>query len=138
VIGKLVDFLQHSDFAGVILTRAGQRGTFTLSEARVNAAIAPDALVACRWNNTPNEFGIVGEIATDIGRNAGQGSHGTLSSHDMNNLLIASGPDFRSGWTDETPSGNVDLAPTILLASWDESAAPDGWAGVARSAGRRS
>jgi arylsulfatase A-like enzyme len=114
VIGKLVDFLQHSDFAGVILTRAGQRGTFTLSEARVNAATAPDVLVACRWNNMPNEFGVVGEIATDIGRNAGQGSHGTLSSHDMNNLLIASGPDFRSGWTDETPSGNVDLAPTIL------------------------
>ena len=32
----------------------------------------------------------------------------------MNNTLIASGPDFRSGWSDETPSGNIDLAPTIL------------------------
>ena len=32
----------------------------------------------------------------------------------MNNTLIASGPDFRCGWSDETPSGNIDLAPTIL------------------------
>jgi arylsulfatase A-like enzyme len=32
----------------------------------------------------------------------------------MNNALVASGPDFRRGWTDATPSGNVDLAPTIL------------------------
>ena len=32
----------------------------------------------------------------------------------MNNTLIASGPDFRRGWTDEIPSGNIDVAPTIL------------------------
>jgi hypothetical protein len=32
----------------------------------------------------------------------------------MNNTLIASGPDFRCGWSDDTPSGNIDLAPTIL------------------------
>jgi arylsulfatase A-like enzyme len=32
----------------------------------------------------------------------------------MHNTLLASGPDFRPGWTDEAPSGNVDLAPTIL------------------------
>jgi arylsulfatase A-like enzyme len=32
----------------------------------------------------------------------------------MNNTLIASGPDFRRGWTDEVPSGNIDVAPTIL------------------------
>jgi len=27
---------------------------------------------------------------------------------------VASGPDFRRGWNDETPSGNIDIAPTIL------------------------
>jgi len=32
----------------------------------------------------------------------------------MNNTLIANGPDFRRGWTDETPSGNIDVTPTIL------------------------
>jgi hypothetical protein len=32
----------------------------------------------------------------------------------MHNTLIAAGPDFRKGWEDETPSGNIDLAPTVL------------------------
>jgi arylsulfatase A-like enzyme len=32
----------------------------------------------------------------------------------MHNTLVAAGPDFREGFIDETPSGNVDVAPTIL------------------------
>ena len=32
----------------------------------------------------------------------------------MHNTLIAAGPDFRHGYVDDLPSGNVDLAPTIL------------------------
>jgi arylsulfatase A-like enzyme len=32
----------------------------------------------------------------------------------MHNILIATGPDFRRGETDDVASGNVDLAPTIL------------------------
>jgi arylsulfatase A-like enzyme len=32
----------------------------------------------------------------------------------MHNTLIAAGPDIKRGETDDLPSGNVDLAPTIL------------------------
>jgi arylsulfatase A-like enzyme len=32
----------------------------------------------------------------------------------MHNTLIAAGPDLRHGYVDDLPSGNVDLAPTIL------------------------
>jgi arylsulfatase A-like enzyme len=32
----------------------------------------------------------------------------------MHNTLIAAGPDFRRGYVDDLPSGNVDLSPTIL------------------------
>ena len=114
VIGKLIDFLQRSDFAGVILTRRAHEGTFTFEQARVDAPTASDVIVACRWNDQPNEFGIV---RTDRVRHRPEcrpGQHSTLSPHDMNNTLIASGPDFRRGWTDEIPSGNIDVAPTIL------------------------
>jgi arylsulfatase A-like enzyme len=114
VIRKLVHFLQRSDFAGVILTRSRQEGTFTLAQAQIDTPTAPDVMTACRWNDRPNKFGVAGQIASDIGRNLGQGTHSTLSPHDMNNTLIASGPDFRRGWTDKTPSGNIDVAPTIL------------------------
>jgi arylsulfatase A-like enzyme len=114
VIGKLIDFLQRSDFAGVILMRRAHEGTFTFEQAQVDAPTAPDVMIACRWNDQPNKFGVSGQIASDIGRNLGQGTHSTLSPHDMNNTSIASGPDFRRGWTDEIPSGNMDVAPTIL------------------------
>jgi arylsulfatase A-like enzyme len=40
--------------------------------------------------------------------------HVTLSRFDMHNTLIAAGPDFRPGTVDDLPSGNVDIAPTIL------------------------
>ena len=40
--------------------------------------------------------------------------HATLSPFDMHNTLIVAGPDFRRGTTDDWPTGNVDLAPTIL------------------------
>lgn len=114
VIRGLVDFLQRSDFAGVILTRNAQEGTFTLAQAQMDTPTAPDVITACRWNDQPNKFGVAGQIASDIGKNVGQGTHCTFSPHDMNNTLIASGPDFRRGWRDETPSGNIDVAPTIL------------------------
>ncbi len=114
VIDRLVEFLQRSDFAGVILTRNARAGTFTLEQAELNTSTAPDVVAACRWNNQPNKFGVAGQIASDIGRNVGEGTHSTFSPHDMNNTLIASGPDFRHGWTDQIPSGNIDVAPTIL------------------------
>jgi arylsulfatase A-like enzyme len=126
-IDKLIDFLQRSAFAGVILTRTAHQGAFTFAQAQVNSPSAPDVMIACRWNNRPNEFGAAGQMASDIGRSAGHGSHGTLSPHDMHNTLIASGPDFRRGWTDETPSGNIDLVPTILsLLGVKTSAGLDG------------
>jgi arylsulfatase A-like enzyme len=40
--------------------------------------------------------------------------HGTSSPYDIHNTLIAAGPDFREHATSEIPTGNVDLAPTLL------------------------
>ncbi|CAN5440629.1 alkaline phosphatase family protein [soil metagenome] len=113
-IEKLIDALQRSDFAGVILARVKHPGTFSLAEAQLDAPFAPDVIVALHWDDRPNEFGIAGRMTSDMGRTAGHGSHSTLSPHDLHNILIASGPDFRRGWESETPSGNIDLAPTIL------------------------
>ena len=46
VIRDLVDFLQRSDFAGVILTRDAEEGTFTLAQAQLDTPAAPDVLTA--------------------------------------------------------------------------------------------
>jgi arylsulfatase A-like enzyme len=53
-------------------------------------------------------------IDADWQRAAGKGTHATLSRFDMHNTLIATGPDFKRGETNDLASGNVDLTPTIL------------------------
>lgn len=113
-VRRLVEYLQRSDFAGVIFTRTKQEGTFSLAEARLDTPSAPDVLVAARWSGRTNKYGAPGQVAFDSGRGRGQGTHTSLSPFDMRNTLVAIGPDFRRGWQDEIPSGNTDLAPTIL------------------------
>ena len=124
LIRRLVEFLQQSDFAGVIFSKEPMEGTFSLDRATIHPPSpgygaassdhAPDVLMAFRWNDSKNQFGVPGMIDADWQRAAGKGTHATLSRFDMHNTLIAAGPDFRRGETDDLPSGNVDLAPTIL------------------------
>ena len=114
VTRRLVAFLQQSDFAGVIFTREPMEGTFVLDEARIQTDRGPDVVMAFRWDNSKNRFGIPGMIDADWQRAAGKGTHATLSRLDMHNMLVAAGPDFTRGQMDDLPSGNIDLAPTIL------------------------
>ena len=114
VTRRLVEFLQQSDFAGVIFTKQSMEGTFDFSQATIQNDNAPDVVMAFRWNDSKNQFGIPGMIDADWQRAAGKGTHATLSRFDMHNTLIAAGPDFRQGEVDDLPTGNVDLAPTIL------------------------
>ncbi len=110
----VVEFLQQRDFAGVIFTKEAMPGTFGLEQARIDSQHGPDMVMAFRWNEEKNQFGIPGMIDADWQRGAGKGTHATLSRFDMHNTLIAAGPDFRRGKMVDLPSGNVDLAPTIL------------------------
>ncbi|HEX4667561.1 MAG TPA: alkaline phosphatase family protein, partial [Chthoniobacterales bacterium] len=59
-IRRLVDYLQHSDFAGVIVTRLEEEGTFTLAQLHLKTSSAPDVLVASRWNDRLNKYGTPG------------------------------------------------------------------------------
>jgi predicted AlkP superfamily pyrophosphatase or phosphodiesterase len=111
---RLVEFLQQSDFAGVIFTKEPMQGTFGLDQAKIDSPHGPDVVMAFRWNDLKNHFGVPGMIDADWQRRAGEGTHATLSRFDMHNMLIAAGPDFRRGQMGDLPSGNVDLAPTVL------------------------
>jgi len=114
VTRRLVEFLQQSDFAGVIFTKEAMEGTFALEQARIDSPHSPDVVMAFRWNEKKNQFGVPGMIDADWQRGAGKGTHATLSRFDMHNTLIAAGPDFRHGNVDDLPSGNIDLAQTIF------------------------
>ena len=114
VVARLVEWLQHSDFAGVIFAREKFEGTFPLETVRANTADAPDLLVSLRWNKKLNDSGVAGQIIADNARPAGKGTHATLSEFDVHNMLIAAGPDFRERTALTLPTSNLDLAPTVL------------------------
>jgi arylsulfatase A-like enzyme len=127
VASRLVEWLQHSDLAGVIFAREKFEGAFRLESVHANTADAPDVMVALRWNPKPNRFGIPGQIINDASRGAAKGSHATLSEFDVHNTLVAAGPGFRRAMMSDLPSGNIDLAPTVLHLLGLES--PNGFDG---------
>ena len=90
-------------------------GTFTLSQAHIDSPDAPDVMISMRWTGDKNEAGTPGMMISDAYvYGPGQGLHGTLSRFEMHNTLVAEGPDFRSAVVDHLPTGNVDIAPTVL------------------------
>lgn len=114
VTQHLVEWLQHSPFAGVLFTREKFEGTFDLATAHLRTPEPPDVVLALRWNMESNRFGVPGQIMAVDRHAAGRGTHGTLSPRDVHNVFIAAGPHFRRDATSRMPSGNIDLAPTVL------------------------
>ncbi len=112
IIAEIVDWLQRSDFAGPVFTKDGASGTFKFSDVLIDTPDAPDVVVSASWSGKTNAYNVPGLLAGD-GRLPG-GTHGSLSEWCIRNTLIAAGPDIRRGFRDELPSGNVDVAPTIL------------------------
>jgi len=115
ITARLIEFLQRSDFAGVIFSREPVEGTFPLSTAGLDASTAPDVMMSFRWNEGRNRSGTRGLIHGDWNRVPGKGTHATLSRFDLRNTLIAAGPDFRAGVRSDVPSRNLDVAPTIAF-----------------------
>lgn len=115
VIHRLVEFLQQADFTGVVFSRLKIDGTFPLETVRYSSGTnsGPDVMISLRWTAEKNEHGAPGMFYSMDGTK-GKGSHASLSRFDMHNTLVASGPDFKRAFLSETPSGNIDLAPTVL------------------------
>ena len=125
---RLVRFLQTQEFTGVIFSRQSMEGAFALEDAHINSPEAPDVVFTMRWTHTRNRSGTAGmenieaetpivdgqAKATPQESKSEKGTHGTLSPYDLRNTLVAAGPDFRAGFADRLPSGNTDVAPTVL------------------------
>lgn len=114
VTQKLTDFLLNKDYAGPVFTKEALPGTFALSQVKIDKVGAPDVVLSFNWTKANNAFGTPGIINAEGSRKVGQGTHVTLSPYDMHNTLVGAGPDFKVGFTNQTPSGNIDVAPTIL------------------------
>ena len=113
---RLVSWLMKQKWCGNIL--AGDRigpidGTIPLSKIGLGGPRSPDIVFSLNWNSRANQFKFQGRSASFAGA-AGQGTHGSISPHEMNNVLICDGPYFGKKRRILTPSGNIDVLPTIL------------------------
>jgi predicted AlkP superfamily pyrophosphatase or phosphodiesterase len=118
-ISRLVRFLQGREEYGAIFvdSRYGSLpGTLPMSAAFLENLARrdrgqPDIMASFDWDATQLISGVQGTEYESL--NANRGMHGSFSPIDVHNTLVAKGPAFRSGITIASPTGNVDVAPTV-------------------------
>ena len=138
VAQRLAAWLTERPWCGALLASeaAGEiEGTLPTSLAGAEGPRAPELAMSFGWDSRPNDAGYDG-FAYSSGGRPGQGQHGSMSRHEMNNTLIARGPNFRRAARVQSPTGNVDLAPTVPPPTWNCSTRSHGRPGAIRSAGR--
>jgi phosphonoacetate hydrolase len=105
-----VGVIREFDYVGPVFTRDGREQTFPLSLVGLDGPRAPDVVFSFNWSDDE----VNGVAGTAVGTNGKLVvDHGTISPHELRNTLVASGPDFRAGWRDTAPVGNIDVAPTL-------------------------
>ena len=113
---RLTRWLTSQDWCGPLFAseRVGQPGgTLPASLIGCDGPRSPDMTMSFPWNSDANGAGYAGH-APATGGAPGQGQHGSMSRHELRNVGLARGPSLRSQAVIDTPTGNVDLAPTIL------------------------
>ena len=88
-------------------------GTLPASLVGNEGERAPDVTMSFRWRPEANDAGYIGTIYSS-GGTPGQGQHGSMGRSELRSILFARGPGFKEGLKVDAPSGNIDLAPTIL------------------------
>ena len=119
-VQNLVRFLQQREEFGAVFVDS-RYGALpgTLSMAQVNLENAsrqnngqPDVVASFNWDYSTSIQGLPGIEFESF--SAGQhGMHGSFGTADVHNTLIANGPSFAASTSVTTPTGNVDVAPTV-------------------------
>jgi hypothetical protein len=124
-ITSVVAFMEKREEIGAIFVDSKWCGTATASDPCPNVPGAlpmsdvnvqghsrnPDIVFSYTWDQSVSIAGMPGIEFQGV--NGKRGMHGSFSPYDVHNTLVAMGPDFKSGYADTFPSGNVDVAPTV-------------------------
>ena len=124
--GRLAVWLMAQPWCGSLLASdaLGEiEGTLPSSVVGCEGERAPDLVMSFAWNSEPNDAGFSGH-AFNSGGAPGLGMHGSMSRHELHNVLIARGPSFKEHVSVNAPSGNVDLTPTLLSILGVDSGTP--------------
>ncbi len=113
---RLAEWLTSQPWCGALVASEATGdipGTLPASLIGLEGPRAPSLAMSFRWDSTPNTAGFAGHAySTNLG--PGRGQHGSMSPHETRNVFFARGPDFKQSTTVATPTGNIDLAATIL------------------------
>ena len=113
---RLAEWLTAQPWCGALVASAAGgaiEGTLPASLIGLEGPRAPCLAMSFRWDSAPNDAGFAGH-AYSTSLAPGLGQHGSMSPHETRNVLFARGPAFKQSATVTDPTGNVDLAPTIL------------------------
>jgi len=124
-IAAIARFVQSREWGGVVFTegraprdpRGAVEGTFALDLIHLaHPGRGPDLLLTFPWSSRPNAFGVPGSDLAMVSGGAAPyfSDHGSMSPWNIRNAGLAWGADFKKRVTVRTPTGNVDVAPTIL------------------------
>ena len=116
VVTRLATWLSKQPWCGAMLAseRVGPiPGTLPASVCSIDGPRGPDLAMSLTWDSTPNAAGYPG-LSKCLSGPVGVGTHGGMSRHELRNTLIARGPSFRRSTVIDTPTGNIDVASTIL------------------------
>jgi predicted AlkP superfamily pyrophosphatase or phosphodiesterase len=116
-IARIVAALQKTPRVGAIFTAAATPGamdgwapgTLSFNVIRWTHDRDGDIMASPDWSDEINAHGFRGAVSA-----GGVAGHGSLSPFDVHNTLLAAGPDLKRAVQIASPTGNVDLAPTLL------------------------
>ena len=117
---RIVQMLVKQDYVGGLFVDDGLGpipGTLPTSEIKlVGSARTPRPSIVVSFRSFSlgcrNPELCVVEVA-DTPLQQGQGMHGAFQRADTHNFMAVIGPDFKRGFVDPAPVGNVDIAPTL-------------------------
>jgi arylsulfatase A-like enzyme len=109
VLERLAGWLVAQPWAGALVAGRPEAAALGLLPGHLLGLAgprAPDVVLSFRWDSAGHADSAEGA--------PGLGTHGSGSPHELRCVLIARGPSFREQAVSELPSGNVDVAPTVL------------------------
>jgi hypothetical protein len=89
-------------------------GTFARSLVLNEHPRTGDIVYIMRTDDERDQHGIAGGCYDDSGLPLGGSTHGGLSPYEIQNVLVAYGPDFQESKVNPWPSGTIDVMPTFL------------------------
>jgi hypothetical protein len=116
--------IREFDYVGPVFTADGHDNTFPLRLVGLEGPRAPDIVFSFIWSSDQVDgvpgtaVGAASKLVMD---------HGSISPYDLHNTLVLNGPDFRTGFRNLAPVGNIDVCPTLShLLNLEVGASVDG------------